>query len=97
MANRTIAEQIAILEARRTRLETALDATTTGTASVSIDGMSVGYATAGNIRAELTRCEKSLQRLYRGGRGMPVDMSEAGAIGRTGSTDPFRSGSEVLL
>ena len=97
MANRTIAEQIAVLEARRDKLETALDAVTTGVASTTVDGMSLSYANTNNIRHELTRCEKSLQRLYRGGRGMPVDMSQAGSIGRTGSTDPYRSGGEVLL
>ena len=83
-------------------METALDASATqaATQSVSIDGMSIQSGVGINInyiRSELTRCEKSLQRLYRGGRGMPVDMSEAGAIGRSGSTDPYRSGSEVLL
>jgi len=95
MANRTIAEQIAVLEARRDRLETALDTVTTGAASISIDGMSTSFSSTDNIRAELTRVEKSLQRLYRGGRGMPVDLSQAS--GGDGHLDPYRSGAEVLL
>jgi len=95
MANRTIAEQITVLEARRDRLETALDAATTGTASISMDGMAKTFTRTESIRDELTRVEKSLQRLYRGGRGMPVDMSQAS--GGTGHTDPYRSGGEVLL
>ena len=76
MANRTIAEQIAVLEARRTALEAALTAATTGTASFSVDGLSVSRSSPERISAELTRCEKSLQRLYRGGRGFVVDLSE---------------------
>ena len=78
MANRTIAEQIAVLEARRDKLETALDAVTTGINSTTVDGMSVSYANVNNIRHELTRCEKSLQRLYRGGRGFQIDLSSTG-------------------
>jgi hypothetical protein len=95
MANRTIAEQIAVLEARRTVLEAALTATSGGTASFSVDGLQQSYSNPAAISAELTKVEKSLQRLYRGGRGMPVDMSAA-ATG-SGSVDPYRSGSEVLL
>ena len=95
MANRTIAEQIAILEARRTVLEAALTTTGGGTASFSVDGLSKSYSNPASISAELTKVEKSLQRLYRGGRGMPVDLSEAATGG--GSVNPYRSGSEVLL
>ena len=97
MANRTIAEQIAVLETRRDALETALTSVMGGTASFSLDGMSKSFTNPQNIRDELTRCEKSLQRLYRGGRGMPVDMSQAGAVNQGGERDPFRSGGEVLL
>jgi hypothetical protein len=78
MANRTIAEQIAVLEARRDKLEAALDAVTTGTSSVAVDGMSTSYSSPDNIQKELTRCEKSLQRLYRGGRGFQIDLSSTG-------------------
>ena len=97
MANRTIAEQIAVLEARRDKLETALDAVTTGSSSIAVDGMSRSFSNPQHIQAEMTRVEKSLQRLYRGGRGMPVDMSQAAAINQQGARDPFRSGREVLL
>ena len=97
---RTLAEQITELEADRTRIRTALAASQTAASSAgfSIDGISMQTGAGANIkylREELNQVEKSLQRLYRGGRGMPVDMSQA-ATG-TGSTDPYRSGSEVLL
>jgi hypothetical protein len=83
VANRTIAQQITILETRRTTLEAALTAATTGVNSFSVAGMSVAYSSPVQIREELTRTEKSLQRLYRGGRGMPVDMSQAASGGAT--------------
>lgn len=83
MANRTIAEQIAVLEARRTALESALTAVTTGTMSISVDGMSLSRSSPDSIRSELTRCEKSLQRLYRGGRGFQIDLSQTGAADET--------------
>ena len=84
MANRTIAQQIAVLEARRTVLEAALTSTTGGTASFSVDGLSKSYSNPAAISAELTKVEKSLQRLYRGGRGFVVDHSYAA----TGEGDP---------
>lgn len=84
MANRTIAEQIAVLEARRTKLEDALDAVTTGTMSFSVDGMSVSKSNPDAIQKELTRVEKSLQRLYRGGRGFQIDLSQTGTPDETG-------------
>ena len=86
MANRTIAEQIAVLEARRDKLETALDAVTTGTMSFSVDGLSVSRSNPVAIRDELARVEKSLQRLYRGGRGFQIDLSAGTAT--SGDTSP---------
>ena len=78
MANRTIAQQIVVLEARRTALEAALTASTSGTASFSVDGVSKAYSDPAKISTELTKVEKSLQRLYRGGRGFQIDLSQAG-------------------
>lgn len=75
MANRTIAEQITVLEARRDALETALTTTTGGHQSVSMGGMSVSFSNPDAISKELIRVNKSLQRLYRGGRGIVIDMS----------------------
>lgn len=56
-------------------METALAAVTTGTMSFSVDGMSVSRSSPDAIQKELIRVEKSLQRLYRGGRGFVMDMS----------------------
>jgi len=75
MANRTIAERIAELEADRTRLRTTLADAQASAANVSIDGMSVSKWQIKDLRDDLIRVEKSLQRLYRGGRGIVIDMS----------------------
>lgn len=76
VANRTIAEQIAVLEARRTALEAAYTSVCAGTASFSVDGLSKTNSNPATISAELAKVEKSLQRLYRGGRGFVLDMSQ---------------------
>lgn len=75
MANRTIAERIAELEADRTRLRATMATAQAGTSSMTVDGMSVSLWQLKELRQELVRVEKSLQRLYRGGRGIVIDMS----------------------
>lgn len=87
MANRTIAQQIAVLEARRDALETALTTVTGGSSSLSVDGVSVSHSSPDIIQAQLTKVEKSLQRLYRGGRGFVIDLSQTG----TDETDVINS------
>ena len=79
MANRTIAERIAELEADRTRVRTALATLQTGVQSTTVDGMTVSRFQLKDLRSDLTRIEKSLQRLYRGGRGIVLDMSYGGS------------------
>ena len=79
MANRTIAERITELEADRTRVRTALATLQAGVQSTTVDGMTVSRFQLKDLRADLTRIEKSLQRLYRGGRGMVLDMSYGGS------------------
>ena len=96
----TRAAQIIETEANITRLKTALAAAQTGASSqgFTLGDMSSQSGVGINVkylRDELTREEKKLQRLLRGGRGMPVDMSQAANGGN--SSDPYRSGSEVLL
>lgn len=76
MANRTIAQQIAVLEARRDALETAITSAAGGISSSSIEGMSMSRTSISAMSAELDKVIKSLQRLYRGGRGFVVDMSQ---------------------
>ena len=78
MAYGTIAEQIAELETERTRLKTAIAAAQSGTSSFTVDGMSVTNFRLSALRGDLVRVEKSLQRLYRGGRGLQIDMSHGG-------------------
>ena len=93
MAARTIAQKITALETERDALESAISGGQAGNSSFTLDGVSVTKWRLGDLRKELTRVEKSLQRLYRGGRGMPVDLS----YGDGNSDDPYRSGSETLL
>ena len=66
---------MAELQAELTALKAARTAAITGKASASIDGMSYSNWRLAELRTEIVRCEKSIQRLLRGGRGMPVDMS----------------------
>jgi len=95
----TKAEKLAELEADRVRLRANIAAAQTASASGgwTIDGASQQSGVGINIkylRDELIAVEKSIQRLLRGGRGIVVDMS-AGVPGD--NSDPYRSGSEVLL
>ena len=92
--------QITETEASIVRLKTAIAAAQTALseAGFTLGDMSKQSMAGGNVsylRKELTIEEKKLQRLLRGGRGMPVDMSQAANGGN--SSDPYRSGSEVLL
>lgn len=78
MAYGTIDEQITELETERARLKTAIAAAQSGASSFTVDGLSVTNFRLSDLRGDLTRVEKSLQRLYRGGRGFQVDMSHPG-------------------
>jgi hypothetical protein len=71
----TRAEHLAELQTERTRLKTAISTAQSGASSTSIDGMSVTQWRTEDLRKELIRVEKSIQRLCRGGRGMPIDMN----------------------
>lgn len=81
----TRAAQLTELQADRTRLKAAIVAGLSGNASESIEGMSITRWRIDELRKELIRVEKSIQRLCRGGRGMPIDMS----LGQEGSTTAF--------
>ena len=91
----TLAERLTELRAEETALTAAILARIAGGKSVSLDGMSVTYGSAAEMREQREAVRKSIQRLLRGGRGMPVDMSQAANGGN--DANPFRSGSEVLL
>ena len=78
MANRTNAERIAKLEERRDALEAALLSASDGRMSISVNGMSVSRSSPEMLERDLAQVERSLQRLYRGGRGFVVDMSGGG-------------------
>lgn len=71
----TRAEQLAELQTERTRLKAAIASAQAGNQSESMDGISRTRWPIAEMRKDLIRCEKSIQRLCRGGRGIPVDMS----------------------
>lgn len=90
VANQTNAQRIAELEADRTRIRTALAAaqSAASTSGFTLGDMSVQSGVGINIkylRDELNQVEKSLQRMYRGGRGMQVDVSGAAAASGDGT------------
>ena len=91
MGNRTIAQQIAVLEARRDVLEAAALSAASGITAQSMEGISLSKLGVTAISAELDKVERRLQRLYRGGRGWVVDMSyAAGGNGDTSNTTYVR-------
>lgn len=81
----TRAEQLTALQAERTRLQSAIQATQQPESSFSLGGggLSATFRSIKELRDELTRVEKSIQRLTRGGRGMPIDFSVAAGGGGT--------------
>ena len=75
MALGTIQEQITALEAELVLVKAQMAAASAGAQSVTLGSMSwsgVNYQAISTRRKEI---EKSLQRLYRGGRGFVIDMS----------------------
>ena len=75
MANRTISERIAELEADRAALRTAISEARTGILSATMGDMSTTRQRLDMLQSEFDKVEKSLQRLYRGGRGFVINMS----------------------
>lgn len=86
MANRTIAQRLAVLEAQRTTLETAIASAQSAISSSTQGDMQVTLQRLDALRSELSTVEKSIQRLYRGGRGIAVDMSYAASESDSGAT-----------
>jgi len=78
MANQTNAERITELEAELALVKVQQASASAGGQSFTIDGQfysQVNYRALADRRIQL---EKSIQRLYRGGRGFVVDMSHPG-------------------
>ncbi len=88
MSNPTIAEQITALEAELVLIKAQMASASAGAKSYTLGDLSVTGQDYKELRAERTRIEKSLQRLYRGGRGFVVDMSfpPGGEQGDTSNT-----------
>jgi len=75
MANPTRAQQITALEAELVLVKAQMAAASAGSQSFTLGDFSVSGVNYQQISGRRVAIEKSLQRLYRGGRGMPVDLS----------------------
>jgi hypothetical protein len=80
----TLAAQITELEAELVLVKSQIASVRASGQSSSIEGISISRASLSGLVDERTRIEKSLQRLYRGGRGMVVDMSYGTGTAVTG-------------
>ena len=74
----TIDEQITELEAELVLVKAQLASASAAGQSFTIDGLTVSAVAYRALRDRRVELEKSLQRLYRGGRGFVVDMSHDG-------------------
>lgn len=78
MANSTIQQQITALEAELVLIKAQMAGASAGAQSWTVDGMSVQSVNYREFSQRRKEIEKSLQRLYRGGRGFVVDTSNTG-------------------
>jgi len=89
MANQTVDEKITELEAELALVKAQQASASAGGQSFTVDGISVSAVNYGALKDRRTQLEKSLQRLYRGGRGFVVDMSHGGATTVTGDNTTY--------
>ena len=85
----TLAAQITALEAELVLVKDQMAAISAQGQSGSMDGLAVQRVSYAELRRERTRLEKKLQRLYRGGRGIVIDMSTPGVEEVTGDNTVF--------
>ena len=78
MANQTVAQKITELEAELVLVKAQLAGAGAGGQNFTVDGLSVSAVNYRALRDRRVKLEKSIQRLYRGGRGFVVDMSHPG-------------------
>jgi len=91
----TKAEKLAELQAELVDIKAARKEASVYASFSVPGGLTAAFRNPAELSARRTQIEKSIQRLLRGGRGMPVDMSQAANGGN--DANPYRSGSEVLL
>lgn len=75
MSNPTRAEQITALEAELVLVKAQQASASAGSQSFSLGDFSQTTVNYESLAKRRTSIEKSLQRLYRGGRGIPIDLS----------------------
>jgi hypothetical protein len=78
MANQTVAQKITELEAELVLVKAQQASASAGGQSFTLGDLSVFSVNYAALRDRRRDIEKSLQRLYRGGRGFVVDMSHPG-------------------
>lgn len=88
MSNPTVAAQITALEAELVIIKSRMASILSGGKAFTLGDLSVTNHEYKELRSDRTRIEKSLQRLYRGGRGFVVDASypPGGELGSTRNT-----------
>ena len=89
MANQTVAEKITELEAELALVKAQQASASAGGQSFTVDGLSVSNVNYNALASRRVSLEKSLQRLYRGGRGFVVDMSSNGTETASGDNTVF--------
>jgi len=89
MANQTVAEKITELEAELVLVKAQMASLSSGGQSFSVDGVSRQNINYDAIKDRRREIEKSLQRLYRGGRGFVVDMSHPGTDSSDGDSTVY--------
>ena len=89
MANQTNAQKIAELEAELVLVKSQMASASAGGQSFTVDGQSYTSVAYTGLKTRRVEIEKSLQRLYRGGRGFVVDMSAGGVESADGDNTAY--------
>ena len=91
----TNAEKLTELQTALTAIKATMTSLRSGASSFGVDGLQRTEWRLSDLRDEQTRIEKSIQRLLRGGRGMPMDMSAAVSGNYKDETvDPYGIGND---
>lgn len=83
----TLAAQLAEAEADRLEIRAAISKIRTQSQSSAAGDMSMSRANLRDLNDQLIACEKRIQRLLNGGRGILVDLSASAAPTSTETTE----------
>ena len=83
----TKAERLTELNLELAEIKTAITRIRTGGQSFGIGDLTNSQASLSGLIEQRTACEKSIQRLLRGGRGIPIDLSYTAGGGDVGDIE----------